>query len=294
MKKIIITNIFVFITILACGMASAAEKLPVFVSILPQKYFVEKIGGDHVDVSVMVAPGASPATYEPKPGQMADLSKAAIYFAVGVPFENAWLDKIRAANTKMIMVHTESGVEKMPMATHHHEEAAAGHKEHDGIRDPHIWLSPSRVMVQSRNILAALVRADPEQREIYQAAYRKWIGELVDLDMELCNIFASSGEKNGFMVFHPSWGYFAADYGLKQIPVEIEGKEPKPSELQELITDARKEGVGAVFVQPQFSQKSARLIAETVGAQLVTVDPLAPEWLDNLRQTAEKFRLVLK
>ena len=131
-----IVNIFILSGILSISAARSKDALIVFVSIVPQKYFVEKIGGQFVDVSVMVRPGASPATYEPKPQQMVALSKARIYFTMGVPFENTWLKKLVAANPKMIIAHTENGIEKIPMKMHHHQDK--GH-HHNGIKDPHIW-----------------------------------------------------------------------------------------------------------------------------------------------------------
>jgi len=267
----------------------ADDRLKVFVSIVPQKYFVEKIGGDLVDVSVMVQPGANPAVYEPKPQQMAGLTKAEIYFAVGVPFETVWLKKIAGVNTEMMIVHTEDGIEKMPMkAGHHHGEET----DHTGVKDPHIWLAPPFVMIQARNILHALMMADPERASVYKANYREFILELVDLDLRIIKIFSTSGEGLRFMVYHPAWGYFAESYGLEQIPIEIEGKEPKARELQDLLQQARVAGIKAIFVQPQLSSKSAHTIAKAIGCRIVTADPLAEDWAKNLLDVADKFRSV--
>lgn len=275
--------------------ASATDKVGVFVSIVPQKFFVEQIGKDLVDVWVMVEPGASPAIYEPKPAQMATISKARIYFSIGVPFEKAWLKKIASANPEIMIVHTEHGIQKMPMAAHHHDEGKDHEKEHHdhGVLDPHVWLSPPLVMVQARNILMALQEVDPAHYSDYEANYKAFIAMLVDLDGELRNIFAG---KQGlqFMVFHPAWGYFAHAYRLKQVPIEIEGKEPKPSQLKELIKHARGQKIKVVFVQPQFSSKSAEQVAKEIGGQVAFVDPLALNWAKNLREVATKFEAVLK
>ncbi|GBC61034.1 cation ABC transporter substrate-binding protein [Desulfonema ishimotonii] len=303
MKKI--SNLWVAMTILTLVSGStpvfASDPLSVFVSILPQKYFVEKIGGDRVDVSVMVRPGASPATYEPKPRQMADLSGAKLYFAIGVPFENAWLDKIAAASPAMRVIRTQDGVEKLAMKRHpHHADGDDAHDPHgeageqEGIRDPHIWLSPPLVMLQSRNILTALMAADPAHRADYEAGYRQFIREITELDLKICNIFAEKKADTEFMVFHPSWGYFASAYGLEQIPVEYEGKAPKPAVLQSLIARAGKEGVRVIFTQPQFSRKSAEMIASAIGGQVVNVDPLAADWAGNLQKVAEHFKAALR
>ena len=202
----------------------ASPKLSVYVSILPQKYFVQQICKELADVQVMVPPGASPATYEPKPRQMAAISKARIYFSIAVPFENAWLKKIAGTNPDMAVVPTDRGIQKLPMAVHYHHEDQ-NQPEH-GTLDPHIWLSPSLVMIQARTMLDSLQTVDPAHRSDYEANYNAFISEISKLDTELKNIF-SGNHGLQFMVFHPAWGYFADTYGLKQIPEEIEGKNPK-------------------------------------------------------------------
>lgn len=294
----------------------AGSETPVFVSILPQKYFVERIGGDLVDVHVMVPPGAGPATYEPKPRQMAALSQARIYFAVGVPFERAWLDRIAAANPGMRIVHTDAGIQKIPMAAHHHEgdhgktpDARGRHPEvHGSDRapetdphqhetgtslDPHVWLSPPLVKIQARHILEALSTADPGNASVYAANYRAFLEEIEALHQELLAVFKDR-QGEAFMVFHPSWGYFAAAYGLRQIAIELEGKAPKPAQVMDLIATARTAGVKVIFVQPQFSTKSARVIANAVQGEIAIADPLAENWPQNLRTQAQKFQQTLK
>ncbi len=279
----------------------ADGSVPVFVSIVPQKYFVKKIGGDFVDVSVMVPPGATPATYEPKPKQMKALSTAKVYFAVGVPFEASWLKNFAAVNPKMLIVHTEKGVEKKPMKTYRRSEKnekrvdaprtdAHAAEHHHGILDPHIWLSPSCVIIQARNILAALLKIDPIHASVYEANYKAFIIELVDLDAEIRDIFKGQHRAPKFMVFHPAWGYFADDYGLEQIPIEMEGKEPKPSQLKDLIDEANALKIKVIFVQPQFSIKNAEVIAKAIGGKVVSADPLALDWAENLRNQAKAFK----
>lgn len=157
-----------------------------------------------------------------------------------------------------------------------------------------MWLSPPLVMQQARNIFEALVALDPVHLASYETNYKKFIMELVDLDLELNRVFHRSGEHTEFMVFHPSWGYFARAYGLEQVPIEIEGKEPKPAELQDLIRYAKERRIKVVFVQPQFSWQAARTIAQSIGGQVVFVDPLALDWAKNLREVASKFKDALK
>jgi zinc transport system substrate-binding protein len=277
---LIITSLFCIYGTAFKETAYAESVMPVYVSIVPQKYFVEKIGGALVNVSVMVKPGANPATYEPKPRQMVDLSKTKIYFAIGVPFEKVWLKKIAAANPKMLVVHTEKGIEKKSMKAN----------KPQGINDPHIWLSPPLVMIQALNIFNTLVAIDQANKSVYEAGYKQFIIEIKNLDAELKGIFAGKRKGMEFIVFHPSWGYFAGEYGLKQIPVEIEGKDPKPADLQRLIKHAKKLGVKVIFVQPQFSAASASVIAQAIGGQIAFADPLSLNWPDNLRQVAAKFK----
>jgi zinc transport system substrate-binding protein len=318
-----IVRFFLLIIAILCVLpiiCLADGKLPVFVSIKPQQYFVQQICKDLVDIQVMVQPGASPATYEPKSQQMADLSKAKIYFAIGVPFENAWLGKIADSNPNMRVIHTDHGIEKLAMKAHHHHDDQAeehhkgehheanhdheesehhgeaahdeDHHKHAGL-DPHIWLSPPLVKIQARNILAALQEADQAHRSVYEANFQEFTAQIDQLNTDLKITFA--GKKGlQFMVFHPAWGYFAHAYGLKQVPIEIEGKDPKPAQLKELTQHARENGIKVVFVQPQFSTKSAELITRDIGGQVAFANPLAEDWMANLRQVADKFKAALK
>ena len=280
--------------------ANAGERLSVFVSILPQKFFVQQIGGDRVDVSVLVEPGASPHTYEPRPRQMTALTGARLYFAIGVGFEKAWLRRIAAANPQMAIVHTDHNIRKIPMVAHHHPPTDSGHHHghdehhHDpGGHDPHIWLSPPLVAQQARTILMALQEADPPRRSEYETNYKRFLDKLYQLDAELRAMFAGKMDMQ-FMVFHPAWGYFAEAYNLRQVPVEVMGKEPKPRELQALIEHARKSGIRIVFAQPQFSKRSAETVARDINGQVVFADPLAKDWFANLKAVAEKFEAALK
>ena len=291
----IIKRVYVVLTILVIGILIFSTpvfgKVAVFVSIAPQKYFVQQICKELADIQVMVPSGASPATYEPKPRQMAAISKTRIYFSIGVPFEKAWLKKIAAANPDMAVVPTDRGIIKQPIAVYHHHEDEK-QPEH-GTLDPHIWLSPPLVMIQARTILKALQETDPIHQSVYENNYRAFMSQLSDLDAEIRTIFSGrSGQQ--FMVFHPSWGYFAHAYGIKQVPIEIEGKESKPAQLRALIEHAREDGIKFVFVQPQFSARSAKLIAREISGQVVFADPLAEDWAGNLRAVARKFETALR
>jgi zinc transport system substrate-binding protein len=293
---IIRNGIFCFFILSFSLNCYANDKLTVFVSIVPQKYFVQRIGKDLIDVHVMVKPGNSPHTYEPKPKQMAALSKSKIYFSIGVPFEKAWLKKISSANPEMRVVPTDDGIEKLPVAAHQHEEEGYHEetKKHaEGGLDPHIWTSPTLVMVQARNIMYALQQVDPAHISIYGVNYRSFISELVNLDIDLVNTFAGQRSRK-FMVFHPSWAYFAKAYGLEQIPIEIEGKAPKPAQLMDLINHAREHKIKTVFVQPQFSTKGAKRIADEIDGYVIIADPLAENWHKNLMEVAKSFTVSMQ
>lgn len=284
--------IFTLLMVLQTGVSVPAELLHVTVSIAPQRYFVEKIGGEFVDVNIMVPPGADPHTYEPKPRQVVGLSESRLFFAIGVPFETSWLGRFRGVNPEMHIVRTDKGIEKLPSR---HETAARGsHSSEEYLFDPHIWLSPRLVMKQAESILNALVETDPAHADAYRRNYARFIEELEALDRYIQSVFQSSAGQRRFLVFHPSWGYFARDYGLEQIAIEIEGKEPKPAELVSLVDTAKKLGIRVIFVQPQFSVKSARMIADAIGGTIVYADDLSEKWDDNLRKTAQQFKAALR
>jgi zinc transport system substrate-binding protein len=289
-----ITRIICIIVLTLWVSPVEAATTRVFVSIAPQKYFVQKIGGDLVSVAVLVPAGADPHTYEPKPKQMAELSKCAVYFAVGIDFEKAWLPRIAGTNPKMRIVHTDDGIKKIIMTDHHHDKKSRhghdrmGHHHHGGSQDPHVWLSPALVKIQAEHIFHALIDIDPDNWMRYKNNYTAFLEEIDILDAELKNLFAGrKGDR--FMVFHPSWGYFAKKYDLEQVPIEIEGKAPKPAQLTTLIRYAREHGIRVVFVQPQFSAKSAEMISHEIGGHVVHVDPMAENWAGNLSEVARKF-----
>lgn len=301
-----IQQVIVLAWLAACLWPTAVlAKVPVFVSILPQRYFVEQIGGTHVDVQVMVLPGASPATYEPRARQMAAIATAKIYFSIGVPFEAVWLEKIVASNKSLRIVPMDRGIQKRSMtSSHSHAETEQGiigktgsndQREAlpNGAPDPHIWLSPPLVVLQARTVLSALQDIDPANSPSYEANFETFILQVLQLDKELRHLFEPyQGQR--FMVFHPAWGYFADTYHLEQIPVEMEGKTPKPAQLKALITDARRYRIKVLFMQPQVSAKIAEQVAREIGAHVVRVDPLAMDWEQNLRDVAEKFRQALE
>lgn len=294
-QSIVLALVFLLGSVAGCTQKpdpADSGRLDVVVSIAPQEYFVERIGGEYVNVSVMVEPGADVHTFEPKPEQMRVVSRAAAYFSIGVEFEDVWLAKIAQANPDMCLVDTVAGIQRMPMTAHHHHDGE-GEKEHEeGALDPHVWLSPELVKVQAQAIYAALTELDPAHKEAYKVNMDAFVADIDELEVEIKA--ALSGLKNNkFMVFHPAWGYFARDFGLEQIPVEIGGQEPSAQELAQLIELAKMEGIRVVFAQPEFSTTDAETIAREIDGQVLLINSLSPDWLENLRQVAQTFAEVL-
>jgi zinc transport system substrate-binding protein len=275
-----------------CAGVHAQERLRVFVSILPQKTFVERIGGERVDVSVLVQPGQSPATYEPTARQMARLNEAALYLRIGVPFENSFLPKLQRAVPGLRIVDTRNGVRLRTMADHGHGDHDHGENSGEG-NDPHIWLSPRLAMVQATTIYTALTRSSPEDEPTFRAGLKGFLADLADLHADLL-VLTEPVRGKGFMVFHPSWGYFADEYGLRQHAVEVDGKAPAPRQLTALIREAREQGTTALFVQPQFDRRTAERIAEAINGSVQSLDPLAEDYIQNLRTSAQRIREALR
>jgi zinc transport system substrate-binding protein len=295
---------------------TTAPRVSVVVSVLPLATFANAVGGDRVAVRTMVLPGQSPATYDPSPKQIAALADADLYMRVGVPFEAAWMKRIQAANPDMPVLDLRDGLPLRPQERHMHDadedqygqedgheheqqgehgrgnspappDPHALHAESDGM-DPHVWTSPRLVRLMALAIRDALTRLDPDGAAVYAANQAAFDAELAALDGEL-SATLSGLEHRGFLVYHPAWGYFADAYGLTQIPIQREGKEPTARRLAALIEQARAEGTRVIFVQPQFDRRAAARVAHEIGGRVEAVDPLAPDYAENLRRVAGLF-----
>lgn len=276
------------LTSIGCGQTSPSPaKIAITVSILPQKYFVERVGGPYVETTVIVGPGADAHTYEPKPEQLKALSKSAAYLRIHIDFEEAWMPRFSSVNPKLKIVDTLQGIQRLPMqfADEHSQENL----------DPHVWLSPKLVKLQAQTIYQTLIELDPAHQEAYLANLNAFNADLSALDTNIRKTFQALPQaQRKFLVFHPSWGYFAHDYDLEQIPIEIGGQEPSAAELSQLITQAKATGIKVIFVQPQFSQRSAEMLANEIGGQVISIDPLAADWLANMQQIVQTFNAVLQ
>jgi zinc transport system substrate-binding protein len=286
-KKTIFTLSIIVLSILsACAPIDTsvpnANTLIVSASVLPEKYFIERIGGEHVQVNIMVGPGESPHSYEPKAKQMAALSNSIIYFAIGVEFEDAWMERITSANGDLLVIDLSQGIKKHPSAE----------TEHQDELDPHVWTSPELGKSIAVNVASALMDIDPAHAPDYQANLELILNDITDLQADIAQS-VSHMETHQFMVFHPGWGYFANEFGLEQIPIEIGGSEPSASELAGLIDRAKANDIRVIFAQPELSTQSAEFIASEINGKVILISPLAEDWLDNLRIVSETFAEVL-
>jgi zinc transport system substrate-binding protein len=263
-----------------------------------------------VGVLVMVPPGANPHTYEPEPKQLVELSEATLYIKVGsgIEFELSWLDRIASMNREMPVVDASEGISlaaapsavqaeaagaaEGAMGDHAHgdtrnysavdSESGMDHAHDPGELDPHIWVSPRNAKIMVENTCRGLIAVDPEHREYYTGRRDRYLEELTALDREIERLFAGKTQRE-FLVYHPAWGYLARDYGLEQVPVEAEGKEPTARGMKHLIDQARRLGIRTVFVSPQFNTKSAEMIAREIGGKVIHADPLAADYIENIR-----------
>jgi zinc transport system substrate-binding protein len=281
-KKIFfLFSIVVMFGVIPSSMAFA-DQVRAFVSVAPQAYFVERVGGEFVAVEAFVAPGRSPATYEPTPKQIARLAQADIYFRIGVPFEHGFIDKLSGINPKLKLVDTRKNVALRFF------NASSGRQ----APDPHVWLDPKRVKIQAATICEALCGALGDHCDDFQRSLDSFQQDLDEMDREISEILMPLRGRS-FYVFHPAFGYFGDSYGLNQIAVEVEGKEPAPRQLSKLIEKAKKDGVRTIFVQPQFARGQAEAFARSIGADVIPLDPLSRDYLGNLKAMAESLRKAL-
>lgn len=291
--------------ILLCALLSVtgavADPVRVFVGVPPLQTLVEQVGGPLVEAHSLVQPGQSPHGYEPTPRQVVALASANLYLGIGMPFEEAQLPRVRAANPGLRVLDVRSGIDLRPLEPHDHDEGAVGARQ-DGVTaardqgaetestqmDSHVWTSPRLARRIAREIRDALTDIDPDDTQVYAANYERLAMELDRLDRDLrAQLEPLRGQR--FMVYHPAWGYFADTYGLIQVPIEKAGKEPGPRSLAALIDQARRDGVKVIFVQPQMATKPAEQVASAIGGRVVAIDPLSADYETSLRRAAREI-----
>lgn len=313
-----------------CGSADDTDpnQTPVvFVSIPPQAFLVERIGGGLVDVEVLVGPEQDPHNYDPTPRTVTELARATIYFRIGMPFEDRLVTRLKETEPDLEIIDLRRGVMMRPNDGHDHagqdhaghdhaghdhadhdhaghdhsahDHAAHGHSaddhdhDHDhGEMDPHVWLDPKRVKTMARTVCDELSERMPGQADSFRQNLQELLADIDELDAEISKSLQPYRGRT-FYVFHPAFGYFADSYGLKQVAVETGGKEPSPRHVQRLIERAKAEGVRVIFVQPQFATTAAATIAKSIDGAVVPIDPLARNYMENLRAVAEELRKAL-
>ena len=267
------------------------EHITIAVSLQPYAKIVKMVGGARVNVVTLLPPGADPHNYEPKPAIIKAFSLAQIYFTDSSGLDKAWMPRFMAANKKVNVIDISKSIEWIKLD----REGLDLHGHHDEELDPHIWTSPARVKILAMNIFEALKKIDPEHLSYYIAHYQI-TQELLERKSREINeaVINMPPKSRSFIVFHPSYGYLAKDYKLKQYAIEVNGKEPKPRDLSKLIQIGRKNETKIVFVQPQFSKRAAQTIAKDLGATIVETDPLSEDFIGNLQKFIEALKQVGK
>ena len=268
------------------------EHITVAVSLQPYATIVKMVGGSRVNVVTLLPPEADPHNYEPKPAIIKAFSLAQIYFTDGSGLDKAWMPRFLGANKKVEVVDISKNIKWMELEEHHHG-AEEHHEDHE--IDPHIWTSPARVKFLVQNVFEYLRKIDPEHEKYYTFRVQNAQDVLEKTERQINEAVIHMPPKSrSFIVFHPSYGYFAKDYKLKQYAIEVDGKEPKPKDLAKLIQMGRKNNVKIVFVQPQFSKRAATTIAKDLGATIVETDPLSADLIGNIQTLVNALKKVGK
>ncbi|MDR1203840.1 MAG: zinc ABC transporter substrate-binding protein [Tannerellaceae bacterium] len=270
-----------------CNNKQENEKI-ISVTIEPQRYFAERIGGDRFTVHTVVPAGQSPETYDPTPQQMIQVSKSLAYLRIGyIGFEQAWMQNIQENNPEMNVFDLSEGIDLILEV----EEEANGHhhhRHHPGGVDPHIWNSIHGAKMIAQNTLNAFLALDKEHADDYRQNYDRLMEDINQTGDELSEWLSPLSNRT-FIIYHPALTYFAEEFNLTQLCIEMEGKEPSPAQLKELVETAREHQAKVVFIQQEFDQKNAELIARETGCRLVTINPLSYDWSKEMIHLAKSL-----
>lgn len=278
-NTVLIAGLLSITFLLACTNQSHQQlsKKTIAVSILPQKYFIDKLAGEHYNTIVMLPQGANHETFEPTAVQLTELSRASAYFYLGhLAFEQSLLQGLRESNTQIQFVDCSKNVNLLEGTCDHGHDADHIH----GV-DPHTWISPTTVKEMVKVMVATLSEIDPSFSDSLKINSEKLYKQIDSLDSVLRETVKNSDTK-GVMLFHPILSYMARDYGFEQFAIENEGKEPSPQELKSVIEKAKKANIKVVFVQMEFDTQRAKIVADEVGATVVMLDPLGYRWDQNI------------
>lgn len=280
MKKLYYILILFICT--ACGNTSQPNGKPtITVTLEPLRYFTETIAGDYYQVKSMVTEGNSPETYDPTPQQLVSLNQSQAYLRIGyIGFEQTWMEKLKANAPHMKVFDTSQGIELIREEGHRH-----GNHYHEGGIEPHIWNSAQNAAIIADNICVALCQLDSINRNYYQHRTDSLKQIIEQTDNNIRTVMQQADST--FLIYHPALSYFARDYGLKQISIEEGGKEPSPASLKKLIEICRKENVHTIFVQQEFDQRNAQLIADELEIQIVPINPLSYYWQEEMMRVAK-------
>lgn len=306
MNKRILIGLLLTLSMVLYGCGGAPESqddsFVVAVSIPPQKTFVEKVGGDLVEVLSVIPPGNNPENYQVSPQEMVALSKASLYFAIGVETEEAGLlERMMELNPDMAVIEQDQLVDAVYPPIYYEEDGLhlddpqdneEDEHTHQG-RDAHIWMSPKRVKLMVENIQDQLSALDPENREAYNANAQAYLDELDALDQEI-RLALKDVQSKTFLIYHPSMGYFAQDYGLTMVAIESEGKEATAARLRGVIDFAREQEIKVIFYQQEHDKNQAETIASEIGGEVIELAPLDPDYIENMRVIKDAFVQVLK
>ncbi len=281
MKKLII---FSFLLIFITGNAFSEEKLKVFVSIMPQKFFTEQIGGEKVQVSVLVPQGRSPENFDPSARQIIELGKADVYLTMGIQSENMFLGRLKNSTGSFSVYDISAGIEKSGCHNHGHGEE----HHHHGEADPHIWTDPVKVKKVAENIASALSEADSGNRDFYMANCREFISRLDKLDRDIGSRLAPYRGRI-FYVYHSALDYFAQRYGLVQKSIETGSREPSPAQIRKLVAEAEADRVRTIFMQPEFPAAGTQKIAAAIKGEIIMFSVLEYDYINNMTYLAESL-----
>ena len=289
-----IVNIF-FTILAACllvfSSGAFASPLQIFVSIPPQKWLVEQVGGKLVSTHVLVDRGQEPHNFEPTPKQVAALFRSQLFFTVDMAFEREISRKISQSSTSVQILDVTRTIHKIPITGQKdrggNSNLAEGSRQ-NGL-DPHVWLAPANLKIMATEMASSMAAVDPANKSVYELNVETVVVLLDRLDKDIQHMLVPYAGST-FYVFHPAFGYFAHAFNLYQEAVEIEGKSPSPRQLYSLISRAKAEKVKVVFVQPQFDRKSAQAVAHAIGGEVVPLNPLAEDVVTNLKIMAEKIQ----